>query len=192
MVMEVRFEDVDGDGDREVVVENRWLSAVLRFPETLGYAFYKGRFTWGGRLQSLEYKPTGRAFVLPKMIDMEGINPFGLPDELFANFPFIAAGGGQRNLKMGVGVFSEQGGEAGFESLPWTWRSEADEGGENVVAFRQEPPRGAGAVKNSLTVHMVPRASPRQPPPEMCGKWIFVPRPDQATWVRRTWWAGLG
>ena len=138
MVMEVRFEDVDGDGDREVVVENRWLSAVLRFPETLGYAFYKGRFTWGGRLQSLEYKPTGRAFVLPKMIDMEGINPFGLPDELFANFPFIAAGGGQRNLKMGVGVFSEQGGEAGFESLPWTWRSEADEGGEKVVAFRQE------------------------------------------------------
>ena len=51
--VEVIFSDIDGDGEREVVVENAYLRAVLRFPEKLGYAFYKGRFTWGGRLQSL-------------------------------------------------------------------------------------------------------------------------------------------
>ena len=65
MDIELLFADVDGDGEREVAVENDWLRAVLRFPEKLGYAFYKGRFTWGGRLQSLVYKPTGRQFVLP-------------------------------------------------------------------------------------------------------------------------------
>ena len=113
MATKVLFEDVDGDGEREVAMENSWLRAVLRFPEKLGYAFYKGRFTWGGRLQSLVYKPTGRERLLPRMIDQEGINPFGLPDELFATFPFTASGGEQRNLKMGVGVFAADGGEAG-------------------------------------------------------------------------------
>lgn len=34
----VRFEDADGDGDREVVVENSYLRAVLRFPEHQGEA----------------------------------------------------------------------------------------------------------------------------------------------------------
>ena len=135
--MEVHFADIDGDGEREIVVENDWLRAVLRFPEKLGYAFYKGRFTWGGWLQSLVYKPTGREFFLPQMVDLEGINPFGLPDELFATFPFTTASGEQRRLKMGVGVFSEGGGEEGFEALPWTWHEE-DVEGEKVVAFRQE------------------------------------------------------
>ena len=137
MDIELLFADVDGDGEREVAVENDWLRAVLRFPEKLGYAFYKGRFTWGGRLQSLVYKPTGRQFVLPEMIDLEGINPFGLPDELFATFPFTGRDGEPRHLKMGVGVFSDAGGEAGCETLPWTW-SEEEAGGEKVVAFRQE------------------------------------------------------
>ncbi len=101
--VEVIFSDIDGDGEREVVVENAYLRAVLRFPEKLGYAFYKGRFTWGGRLQSLTYKPTRREFFLPQMLDLENINPFGLPDELFATFPLNTATGRQRRLKMGVG-----------------------------------------------------------------------------------------
>ena len=71
--MEVLFTDIDGDGEREILVENDYLRAVLRYPEKLGYAFYKGRFTWGGRLQSLEYKPTGREFLLPTMVDLEEI-----------------------------------------------------------------------------------------------------------------------
>ena len=33
------FSDIDGDGEREVVVENAYLRAVLHFPEKLGYAF---------------------------------------------------------------------------------------------------------------------------------------------------------
>jgi hypothetical protein len=129
MSVEVRFADVDADGDREVVVENPYLRAVLRHPEHLGAQYYKRRWTWGGRLQSLVYKPTGREFFLPQMIDLEDIAPFGLPDELFAHFPL--AGG--RQLKMGVGVLSP----SGVEPLPWTWSQEQVEG-ETVVAFRQE------------------------------------------------------
>ena len=137
MDLEIRFADVDGDGEREVVVENNYLRAVLRFPEKLGYAFYKRRFTWGGRLQSLVYKPTGREFFLPQMIDLEDINPFGLPDELFATFPFSTENGEERFLKMGVGIFGGKGGEEYFEELPWTWHEE-DAGLEKVVVFRQE------------------------------------------------------
>ncbi len=130
MTVEVRFIDVDADGDREIVVENAYLRAVLRHPEHLGAEYYKRRWTWGGRLQSLVYQPTGREFFLPRMIDLEDIAPFGLPDELFAHFPLP---GGQRQLKMGVGIVSP----AGVEPLPWTWRQE-QVGAETVVAFRQE------------------------------------------------------
>ena len=122
--VEVIFSDIDGDGEREVVVENAYLRAVLRFPEKLGYAFCKGRFTWGGRLQSLTYKPTRREFFLPQMLDLEDINPFGLPDELFATFPLNTATGRQRRLKMGVGVFAEDDRAEDFEALPWTWYEE--------------------------------------------------------------------
>ena len=133
----VQFEDVDGDGDREVVVENTWLRMVLRFPEKVGEAFYGRRFTWGGRLQSLVYKPTGREYFMPEMIDPEDVRPFGLPDELFAHFPLEPGEGGKRELKMGVGVFSEEGGETSLEPLPWSWREE-DSGAEKAVIFRQE------------------------------------------------------
>gem|GEM_PF-2152769 len=135
--VEVIFSDIDGDGEREVVVENAYLRAVLRFPEKLGYAFYKGRFTWGGRLQSLTYKPTRREFFLPQMLDLEDINPFGLPDELFATFPLNTATGRQRRLKMGVGVFAEDDRAEDFEALPWTWYEE-NKGPEKIIAFRQE------------------------------------------------------
>ena len=134
--MEVLFTDTDGDGEREILVENDYLRAVLRYPEKLGYAFYKGRFTWGGRLQSLEYKPTGREFFLPTMVDLEEINPFGLPDELFAAFPFVDADGRQRRLKMGVGVFAADD-DRDFQALPWTWHEE-EANGERVIVFRQE------------------------------------------------------
>ena len=110
---------------------------MLRFPEKLGYAFYKGRFTWGGRLQSLPYKPPRREFFLPQMLDLEDINPFGLPDELFATFPLNTATGRQRRLKMGVGVFAEGDRAEDFEALPWTWYEE-DKGPEKIIAFRQE------------------------------------------------------
>ncbi len=131
MTLQVRFIDADADGDREVVVENPYLRAVLRVPEKKGAEYYKRRWTWGGRLQSLVYKPTGREFFLPQMIDLEDLNPFGLPDELFALFPLPGREGCQ--LKMGVGILSPQG----VEPLPWTWRAEA-QGDERVVAFRQE------------------------------------------------------
>lgn len=131
--VEVRFEDIDGDGEREVVVENRWLKTILRFPETRGVEFYKRRWTWGGRLQSLVYKPTGREYFLPEMVDLEDITPFGLPDELFAFFPLDD----RRRLKMGVGVFVEEEGETVVEPLPWTWYEE-QVGSETVVAFRQQ------------------------------------------------------
>ena len=136
--VEVRFEDTDGDGDREVVVENSYLRAVLRFPEQLGEAFYGRRFTWGGRLQSLIYKPTGREHFMPEMIDPEDVRPFGLPDELFAYFPMESADGrGERRLKMGVGVSTVESGTTALEPLPWTWRREQREA-ETVVVFRQE------------------------------------------------------
>ena len=134
--MEVLFTDTDGDGEREILVENAYLRAVLRYPEKLGYAFYKGRFTWGGRLQSLEYTPTGREFFLPTRLDLEEINPFGLPDELFAAFPFVDADGRQRRLKMGVGVFAADD-DRDFQALPWTWHEE-EANGERVIVFRQE------------------------------------------------------
>ena len=137
MSVDVRFEDVDGDGDREVVVENPWLRAVLRFPEKLGEEFYARRFTWGGRLQSLVYKPSGREFFLPEMINPENNRPFGLPDELFASFPLEEENGRERHLKMGVGVFSQEGERTLLEPLPWTWREE-EIGEEKVVVFRQE------------------------------------------------------
>ena len=73
--MKVCFGDIDGDGEREAVVENAWLRAVLRYPEKLGYAFFKGRFTWGGRLQSLVYKPTGRRFLLELHLGEEVVAP---------------------------------------------------------------------------------------------------------------------
>ncbi len=133
----VNFADVDGDGDREVVVENSWLRMVLRFPENMGEAFYGRRFTWGGRLQSLVYKPSGREYFMPEMIDPEDVRPFGLPDELFAHFPLDSGDGVKRELKMGVGVFREEGGETLLEPLPWTWREE-ESGAEKAVIFRQQ------------------------------------------------------
>jgi hypothetical protein len=136
--MVVRFEDVDADGDREVVVENTWLRAVFRVPETLGEAHYKHRFTWGGRLQSLVYRPTGREFLLPEMIDVEDIAPFGLPDELFASFPLSPAEEVPRRLKMGVGIFSGEGEDTVLEPLPWTWQQSESDDGECVVTFRQQ------------------------------------------------------
>ena len=135
--VEVRFEDVDGDGDREVVVENPWLRTVLRFPEKLRDDVYGPRFTWGGRLQSLVYKPTGREYFMTTMLDPEGNGPFGLPDELFAFFPMTTDDGLERWLKMGVGVFTKEGDERVLEPLPWTWHEEI-RGEETVVVFRQE------------------------------------------------------
>jgi hypothetical protein len=135
--LDCRFEDVDNDGDREIVVKNRWIRVELRVPQHLGYDFYKRRFTWGGRLQSLVYRPTGTEFFLTRMIDLEGINPFGLPDELFQSFEFDDSNGDKRILKMGVGIFRSEIGEDGFEPLPWTWYQE-ENGDELVVAFRQE------------------------------------------------------
>ncbi len=131
------FEDVDQDGDREIKVQNPWIRAVLRVPERLGYEFYKRRFTWGGRLQSLIYRPTGYEFFLTRMIDPEGINPFGLPDELFQSFEF-EEDGQKWILKMGVGIFKAEVCEENFQPLPaWTWYRE-DDGEELVVGFRQE------------------------------------------------------
>ncbi|MEW6752074.1 MAG: hypothetical protein AB1505_14005 [Candidatus Latescibacterota bacterium] len=66
MAVEVRFEDVDGDGDREAVVQNPYLRAALRFPEKLGEAFYARHFTWGGRLQSLVYTPRAASSSCPR------------------------------------------------------------------------------------------------------------------------------
>ncbi len=131
----VRFEDVDGDGDREVVVENDWLRAVLRFPEKVGQEYYGQRFSWGGRLQSLIYRPTGREYFMAEMIDPENVAPFGLPDELFEMFPF--EGDERRQLKMGVGVFDGPEENATLDPLPWSWRQEK-EGDETAIVFRQE------------------------------------------------------
>jgi hypothetical protein len=136
--VEVRFEDVDDDGDREVVVETQFVRAVLRVPERLGEAFYRHRWSWGGRLQSLVYRPTGREFFLPTMIDVEDIAPFGLPDELFASLLLAPApDGAPRRLKPGVGVFTGQGAAAHLAPLPWTWTSER-RGAETRVRFRQD------------------------------------------------------
>ena len=135
--VEVRFEDVDDDGDREVVVENPWLRTVLRFPEKLGDTFYGRRWTRGGWLQSLIYKPTGREHFMTSMIDPEGVCPFGLPDELFAFFPMASDDGVERQFKMGVGVFTTEGDETVVEPLPWSWHEER-QGEETAVIFRQE------------------------------------------------------
>jgi hypothetical protein len=134
----LRFEDVDADGDCEVVVENDWLRAVLRVPQTLGEAYYKRRWTWGGRLQSLVFRPTDREFLLPEMVDVEDIAPFGLPDELFASFPLPPVDGQPRRLKIGVGVFSGTGQNEVLEPLPWTWRQSDGADGEKIVTFRQQ------------------------------------------------------
>ena len=74
-----------------MVVENAYLPAVLRFPEQQGEGFYGRRFTWGGQLQSLIYKPTGREHFMPEMLDPEDVRPFDLTDELFASFPMESA-----------------------------------------------------------------------------------------------------
>lgn len=140
MAVDVRFEDVDGDGDREVVVENSWLRMVLRFPEKIGEEFYMRRWTWGGWLQSLIYKPTARehfeTHISPQVYIPGDNNPFGLPDELFASFP-VEVEGKTGYLKMGVGTFTEEGDETTLEPLPWTWYEE-DLGAEKAVVFRQE------------------------------------------------------
>ena len=135
--VEVRFEDVDGDGDREVVVENPWLRTVLRFPEKLGDDVYGPRWTRGGRLQSLIYKPTGREHFMTEMLDPENVRPYGLPDELKGRYPMDSDDGVERELKIGVGVFHQEGDRTIIEPLPWTWRQE-QVGEETVVAFRQE------------------------------------------------------
>lgn len=127
----VRCADTDGDGESEIAIENQWLRALLRCPRELGEGFYKRRFTWGGRLQSLVYRPSAREWLMTRMIDLEDINPFGLPDELFATWPL--AGG--RRLKMGVGVLS---GDRVVETLPWTWHEEEGPEGQRAVVFRQE------------------------------------------------------
>ena len=132
-VIQICFEDLENDGDREVVIENDWLRMVLRFPEKVGEEFYGRRFTWGGRLQSLIYRPTGYEYFLPEMIDPENVAPFGLPDELFASFPC----GDGRQLKMGVGVFDGPDEDASLTPLPWSWQEEK-QGDETVVVFRQE------------------------------------------------------
>jgi hypothetical protein len=131
----VCFEDVDGDGDCEVVVENDWLRTVLRFPDKVGESYYGRRFTWGGRLQSLIYRPTGYEYFMAEMIDPENVAPFGLPDELFEMFPF--ENGESRQLKMGVGVFDDLTEDAPLTPLPWSWHQEK-EGDETAVVFRQE------------------------------------------------------
>ena len=83
-------------------------------------------------------------FFLVQMVDLEGINPFGLPDELFATFPFTTENGEQRFLKMGVGIFAgKEEEEEYFEELPWTWYEE-DAGLEKVVVFRQEAENPGG------------------------------------------------
>ena len=138
MSVEIRFEDLDGDGDREVVVENPWLRAVLRFPGQVGEEYYGRRFTWGGRMQSLVYKPTRREHFMTEMLDPEDVRPFGLPDELFASFPLEPGPNGERGeLKMGVGVTRTSAGVPRLEPLPWTWHEE-QAGAETVVVFRQE------------------------------------------------------
>lgn len=138
MSVEIRFEDLDGDGDREVVVENPWLRAVLRFPEQVGEEYYGRRFTWGGRMQSLVYKPTRREHFMTEMLDPEDVRPFGLPDELFASFPLAPGPNGEPGeLKMGVGVTRTSAGVPRLEPLPWTWHEEKV-GAETVVVFRQE------------------------------------------------------
>jgi hypothetical protein len=135
--VQVAFMDVDQDGDREVVVTNPWLRAVIRIPERLGEVRYGRRWSWGGRLQSLVYRPTGREFFMTAMIDPENNRPFGLPDELFASFPMAPDNGNPRWLKMGVGVFTKQGDQTRLDPLPWTWFTERH-GTETAVVFRQE------------------------------------------------------
>ena len=133
----VEFIDIDGDGDREVVVENPWLRTIIRIPEHLGEVKYGRRWSWGGRLQSLIYTPTAREYFMTEMIDPEDNRPFGLPDELFASFPMPLDNGKERRLKMGVGVFTTEEDQTVLEPLPWRWFTEQD-GEETVVVFRQE------------------------------------------------------
>jgi hypothetical protein len=135
--VEVAYTDVDGDGDREVVVENRWLRSIIRMPDSIGEEMYGHRWSWGGRLQSLVYRPTGREYFKTTMIDPENNRPFGLPDELFASFELPSHDGLSRRLKMGVGVFTSDSTETRLEPIPWTWFME-DHGEETVVVFRQE------------------------------------------------------
>ena len=138
MGIEVLFEDVDGDGDSEIVVENSWLRTILRFPDQVGEEYYGKRFTWGGRMQSLIYKPTQREHFMTEMLDPEDVRPFGLPDELFASFPLVSGPNGeQRSLKMGVGITTAGNNATLLEPLPWTWYEE-QVGNETVVVFRQE------------------------------------------------------
>lgn len=135
--VQVTFEDIDHDGDREVVVENPWLRTVIRIPEHMGEVKYGRRWSWGGRLQSLIYRPTGREYFMTEMIDPEDNRPFGLPDELFATFPMQGDDGVDRRLKMGVGVFVTDAGKTVLDPLPWTWFTEQN-GDETWVVFRQE------------------------------------------------------
>lgn len=135
--VQVDFIDIDQDGDREVIVTNPWVRAVIRIPEHLGEVTYGRRWSWGGRLQSLIYQPTGREYFMITMIDPEDNRPFGLPDELFAAFPIDSHDGTTRWLKMGVGVFTKQGNQTRLDSLPWRWFTE-QQAAETVVVFRQE------------------------------------------------------
>ena len=166
----IEREDIDGDGEAEIILSNDYLRVVALHPASRGVEKYGTRFVWAGRIANLVFRPTGEDFILPTVgpdRDPEArLAGLGMPDQFDKRIRYASRDGDTHTLLVGVGVTGPEGDliqqpawslteedlPGGGKAARWTQRLATPEGYGYVLTRRLILPAGTARLRMEITL----------------------------------------
>jgi len=161
----LRCADLNDDGERELVIENRLVKLVVLRPENKGEEKYDSRFVWGGWITDVILKPINFNAVIGGFFQQGDIDwkkhPTGLPAEFEKRILINSEGETATFLKIGVGEMKSRKLPDGrwakgklIKTFPWTMSVLDMEDGSKKITFAQSGASGSAAytLTNSIIV----------------------------------------
>jgi len=142
-------QDLDKDGEPEIVVQSDYLTLVILKPAASSEEKFGRRFVWGGWITDLIFRPTGTNFLVGGTEPDVKLNwdrkPCGLPDQFEKRLVVETNGDERKEILVGVGVVRAERRESGrwavaslVRAPEWEYGVSILRGGRRVLTFEQK------------------------------------------------------